>query len=378
MEKGYKFRIYPTPLQEAMIRKTFGCVRYVYNHYLAKRRELYAASGQTMGHGVCSKDLTLLKKELIWLREPDSIALQSALENLRDAYDSYFSARERGDKGWGLPVFKSKKNNAQSYTTKLVNGNIKLLYRHIRLPKLGLVKCRISKSVQGRVLHATVSRSPSGKYYVSICCTDVLIPQLHKTGSAIGLDLGLKEFAIGSDGVKYENNKFYNKHEKRLARLQRRHSRKQSGSRNKDRARMKVARVHEHIANCRMDYLHKLSTKLIREHDVICTENLQVKNMATNNRFAKSIMDAGWSDFTRMLKYKGEWYGKTVIQTDTYFASTQICSTPGCGYKNTDTKNLSVRNWTCPECGAVHDRDENAARNILDEGLRLLSMKNTA
>jgi len=373
VEKGYKFRIYPTLAQETLIRKTLGCARYVYNYYLNKRQELYKAEQKTMGHKECSEDLTQLKKELTWLKEPDSIALQASLENLQGAYDNFFAARERGDNKWGFPAYKSKKDNRQSYMTKNVNGNIKLIDKHIRLPKLGQVECRVSRQVQGRILNVTVSLTPTGKYFVSICCTDIVHPLFEKTGSAIGIDLGLKDFARDSDNKPYENHRFLQKHERKLARLQRRQSRKQIGSKNREKARVKAALMHEYITNCRADAHHKLSTKLVRAHDVIIIEDLKVRKMVQNRRLSKSISDVGWSEFTRQLEYKTEWYGKKLIKTDTFFASSQKCSTPGCSFKNDDTKNLSVREWICPKCGAHHDRDANAAVNILNEGLRLLS-----
>jgi putative transposase len=226
MEKAYRFRIYPNVEQRLMFSKTFGCSRFVFNHFLAKRKEHYQLTGESISHKDCSSALTLLKREHNWLREPDSISLQASLENVRDAYDNFFKALKRNDKRWGLPKFRSKKSNYNSYTTKHVNGNIKLSERHITLPKVGTVRCKFSKQVKGRILNVTVSQVPSGKYYVSICCTDVEIPKHESTGNIIGLDLGIREFAVDSKGNVYDSNKFLRNGEKKLKHLQRQLSRK--------------------------------------------------------------------------------------------------------------------------------------------------------
>jgi len=276
MEKAYKYRIYPTYEQEMLMRKTFGCVRYVYNYYLDKRRIVYKETGTAYVYKQCSADLTRLKREYPWLREPDSIALQASLEHLQTAYDNFFKALERGDRNWGFPVFKSKRNRHQSYTTKNVNGNIQLLDKHIRLPKLGLVSCRVSKRIEGRILNVTVSQTPSGKYYVSVCCTDVTMPQHIKTGKAVGIDLGLSAIAITSDGDDKPNHKYLSKASKKLALQQRRLSRKTIGGSNYEKQRIKVAKVHEQIAAKRSDSIHKMTTELVRKNDIIVMEDLAV------------------------------------------------------------------------------------------------------
>lgn len=366
-EKAYKYRIYPNKKQQELIQKTFGCTRFVYNYYLNKRKEMYENDKITFTYNMCSKDLTNLKKELEWLKEPDKDSLQKALKDLDMAYHKFFKEHT------GYPKFKSKKNRYKSYRTSCTNNNIRFENKHIKLPKLGLVKVRDKQMPQGRILNATISQEPNGHYYCSLCCTDVEFEQLPKTNKNVGIDLGIKEFCITSDGIKIENPQFYEQSEEKLARLQRELSRKTIGSARWEKTRLKVAKLQKHIANQRNDFLQKLTTIIVSNYDVIAIEDLNVKEMKeTDSKIRnKRVEDVSWSEFRRMLTYKSQWYGKELSVIDRYYPSSQICHV--CGHRD-GKKSEDIRNWICPHCHSELDRDINASINILNEGLRLLSI----
>ena len=357
MLKAYKFRLYPNEEQRIYLAKTFGCTRFIYNQMLAERIKSYEENKdldiKTMKYPTPAQ----YKSEYEWLKEVDSLALANSQINLDKAYKNFFR-----DKSVGFPKFK-KKGNTNSYTTNNQNGTVYIKDNHIKVPKLkSMIKMEQHREFNGLIKSCTVSQVPSGKYFISIL-VDTENIQLPKTDKKVGIDLGIKEFAITSDGEFFSNPKNLKKSEKRLKKLQKDLSRKQKGSNNRRKARIKVAKIHEKIANQRKDMLHKVSTQLINENQVIVIEDLKVSNMIKNHKLAKSIADASWSEFRTMLKYKAKWCGREIIIAPSNYASSQLCS--NCGNKSSQTKDLSCRTYICPVCGMIMDRDINASKNLL-------------
>lgn len=375
--KAYKFRLYPTEEQEIFFAKSFGCVRKVYNLMLNDRMKAYEETKKNPSKKMKFPTPAKYKEEFSFLKEVDSLALANAQLNLDKAYKNFFR-----DKSVGFPRFKSKKNPVQSYTTNNQKGTVALIdNKFIKIPKLkSLVKIKLHRQPKGMIKSATISRHSSGKYYISLLCKEEII-ELPKTNSAIGIDLGITDFAILSNGQKIDNNRFTSKMEKKLKREQRKLSRRALlakkkainlfEAKNYQKQKRKVARLHEKVMNQRNDFLNKLSTEIIKNHDIICIEDLNTKGMLRNHKLAKSVSDVSWSSFVTKLQYKADWYGRKIIKIDKWFPSSQICSE--CGHQD-GKKSLEIREWTCPICHAHHDRDINASINILTEGLRIQAL----
>lgn len=388
MLKGIKIRIYPNRHQKELIAKTFGCCRLVYNKGLALRKDTYEAIKESIGYKETNVMLTSLKTQeyFAFLKEVDSMALQQSLRDLDKAYQNFFRTKR------GFPKFKSKHNHRNAYRTQNINNCIRISGdKHIKLPKLGHVKARVSYNLSSaKINSATIEQVPSGKYYAVL---NVEVPDVKKcnAGGVVGIDLGIKDFYVSSDGIRCDNPKYFAKSAKKLAKEQRKLSKKiethitgykmvkgcrcpiydkaLSECKNIQKQRIKVARVHEHVTNQRNDFLQKQSTRLVSENQVICLEDLCVKNMIKNHKLATSIADVSWSKFVSMLEYKAPLHGTEIIKVPRFYASSQLCSV--CGYKNPMIKDLAIRQWTCPNCNTSHDRDINASTNIRNKGLEI-------
>lgn len=350
---AYKYRIYPNREQREYFAKCFGCSRFIYNKMLSDKIDHYKETGKMLKNTPAQ-----YKEEYEWLRDVDSLALSNVQLNLDKAYKNFFR-----DKSVGFPNFKSRKTNRFSYTTNNQKGTVSIESGYLKLPKLKSgVRIVQHREFEGIIKSCTISQTPSGKYFASVLL-ETEIKELPEVENKVGIDLGLKEFAICSNGDRYANPKHLRKSEKRLKKLQKDLSRKAKGSQNRSKARIKVAKLHERIANQRKDFLHKISSQIISENQAIVIEDLRVSNMLKNHKLAKAISEVSWAEFRTMLEYKANWYGREIIVAPSNYASSQLCS--GCGNKSNQTKDLSLRTYVCSECGLEIDRDYNASLNLL-------------
>ena len=364
MYKGFKVRVYPTKEQRVLLEKTFGASRFVYNHFLKLKSYLYQEFNIKITYKHTSKMLTELKRQKPWLRVPDKWALGNALKDLDSAYINFFRGQSK------YPKFK-RKDDKNSYRT---SSNIRVDSSFITIPKVGLLRYKDKYNLEDKnilkIYSITISKDTVGHYYASIH-TEVYIPCFERTNQNVGIDLGIKDFAVFNNGIKIDNPRILEHLEYKYRRLSKSFSRKVRGSANYQKAKLKLARFHKYVANIRKDFLHNLSTDIVKTYDIICVENLNFNGLI-KSKLAKQFRDVAQSEFIRQLEYKAKWYGKTISKVDRFYPSSQLCS--NCGYKNSEVKNLKIRDWTCSKCGVHHDRDVNSAINILNEGLRLLEI----
>jgi len=368
IRKAYKYRIYPNTEQKVFFAKCFGCVRFFYNKSLSDMNDIYKSTDKFKNITPAS-----YKEDYSFLKEVDSLALSNAQLNRNIAFKDFIKQNYKNNKD--KPNFKSKRND-QSYTTNMVKGNIKISSnnRYISIPKCPRIRIKMHRTFIGTIKSITVSRTTDNKYYISLLVESEIKP-LKESNKIVGLDLGLKSLIVDSNGHKYKNHKYLTRLQKKLAKEQRKLSKMMKGSSNRNKQRIKVAKLHKHIQNQRNDYLHKLSKSIIDENQIICIESLSVKDMMNDSKLARNISDVSWSRLVSLLIYKASWYGRKVIKVPSTYPSSQLCHV--CGYKNSITKSLNIRKWTCPECGTIHDRDINAAKNILSKGIEILTKDGT-